>query len=128
MGSGTTILESIVNERIGIGTDINEIAYLVAKAKTTPIKSSKLVQEFLNLETDLKNHTNEKKDFYLEKAFEKLHFHERIDYWYKPVQKENLAILLCRILEAENENIKNFFLVAFAQILKNLLRLVTKKY
>jgi hypothetical protein len=118
MGSGTTVLESIVNERIGIGTDINEIAYLVAKVKTTPIKSTELAQEFLNLEIDLKNYTNGKKDFYIEKAFEKLHFHERIDYWYKPIQKENLAILLCRILEVENEHIKDFFLVTFAQILK----------
>ena len=118
MGSGTTILESIVNERIGIGTDINEIAYLVAKVKTTPIKSTELAQELLQLEMDLRSHTNGKRDFYLEKAYEKLHFHEKIDYWYKPTQKENLAILLCRILEIENENIKNFFLVAFAQILK----------
>lgn len=53
MGSGTTILESIVNERITIGTDINEIAYLVAKVKTTPIKPTELAQEFLNLEIDL---------------------------------------------------------------------------
>jgi DNA modification methylase len=118
MGSGTTVIESLVNERIGIGTDINEIAYLVAKVKATPIKPTELAEEFLLLEMDLRNRTNGKKDFYLQKAIENLHFHERIDYWYKPVQKENLAILLCRILEIENENFKNFFLVAFAQILK----------
>ena len=118
MGSGTTIIESLVNERIGIGIDINEIAYLVAKVKSTPINPTKLAEDFLRLEMDLKSRTNGKKDFYLEKAFEILSFHERIDYWYKPIQKENLAILLCRILETENENIKNFFLVAFAQILK----------
>lgn len=65
MGSGTTIVESIVNQRIGIGTDINEIAYLVAKAKTTPIKSTELAKELLQLEVDLKNRTNGKRDFYL---------------------------------------------------------------
>lgn len=118
MGSGTTIVESIVNERIGIGTDINEIAYLVAKVKTTPIKTIELAHELLQLEIDLKNRANEKKDFYLEKAYEKLHFHKRIDYWYKLVQKEDLAILLYRILEIESESNRNFFLIAFAQILK----------
>ncbi len=118
MGSGTTIIESLVNERIGIGIDINEIAYLVAKVKTTPINPDNLTHEFLHLEIDLKSRTNGKEDFYLEKAFESLHFHERIDYWYKPIQKENLAILLFRILEIENQDIKDFFLVAFAQILK----------
>jgi len=118
MGSGTTVLESIVNERIGIGTDINEIAYLVAKVKTTPLKSTEVAKELLQLEIDLKSRTNGKKDLYLEKSYQKLHFHERIDYWYKPTQKEHLAILLCRILEIEHEDIKSFFLVAFAQILK----------
>jgi DNA modification methylase len=37
MGSGTTVVEAIVNNRLGIGTDINEIANLLAKVKTTPI-------------------------------------------------------------------------------------------
>ena len=30
MGSGTTVLEAIVNNRIGVGVDINEIACLLA--------------------------------------------------------------------------------------------------
>lgn len=118
MGSGTTIVESIINDRIGIGTDINEIAYLVANVKTTPIKSADLLSVFLGLEGDLRSRINGKKDFYLQKALDKFQFHERIDYWYKPTQKENLAILLYRILEIENADIKNFFLVSFIQILK----------
>src|SRR5437763_15114028 len=35
MGSGTTIVEALFANRIGIGSDINYVAYLVAKAKTT---------------------------------------------------------------------------------------------
>ena len=31
MGSGTTIVEALVNKRIGIGTEINTVALLVAK-------------------------------------------------------------------------------------------------
>ncbi len=118
MGSGTTIIESLVNERIGIGTDINEIACLVAQTKTTPILSKELVTEFLKLETELKISMNGKKDFYLTQVFEKFNFHERIDYWYKPQQKADLAILLFKILSIENQVIKDFFLVAFCQILK----------
>lgn len=118
MGSGTTIVESLVAERKGIGTDINEIAHLVAKVKTTPINPTILAKEFAQLELDLQQRNNGKKDFFLEKAIQQLQFHERIDYWYKPAQKADLSILLCRILEIENEIIKDFFLVAFAQILK----------
>lgn len=43
LGSGTTVVEAIVNNRIGIGTDINDIAYLIAKVKTTPIKIAELL-------------------------------------------------------------------------------------
>jgi hypothetical protein len=53
MGSGTTVVESIVNNRIGIGTDINEIANLLAKVKTTPIDNNLLVEEFYGREKDL---------------------------------------------------------------------------
>ncbi len=118
MGSGTTILESIVNQRVAIGTDINELAFLVAKVKTTPIPSVKLFQEFLILENDLKNIFFEKREIYLQKSFSKYSLHEKINYWFKPEQKENLSILLSRILEIENLEIKNFFLVSFSQILK----------
>lgn len=38
MGSGTTIVEAIVNNRIGIGNDINEIAYLLANVKPLQLK------------------------------------------------------------------------------------------
>lgn len=49
MGSGTTVVEAIVNNRIGIGIDINEIAVLLAKVKSTPIDSNLLENEYLNL-------------------------------------------------------------------------------
>ncbi|MFX1484995.1 MAG: DNA methyltransferase [Promethearchaeota archaeon] len=41
-GSGTTLLESMLNERIGIGVDIDPIARLITKVKTTPIESKPL--------------------------------------------------------------------------------------
>ena len=41
-GSGTTILEALLNKRIGIGIDIDPIALLITKVKTTPIMSEPL--------------------------------------------------------------------------------------
>ena len=58
MGSGTTVVEAIVNNRIGIGADIINIAYLLAKVKTTPIKTAELLQEFSKIEFDLQNRLN----------------------------------------------------------------------
>ncbi|HNL06940.1 MAG: site-specific DNA-methyltransferase [Chitinophagales bacterium] len=118
MGSGTTIVESLVEQRIGIGTDINEIAYLIAKTKTTPIKSIELLTVFMHLEQELHKRILQMREHYIIKAYDKLKLHERVDYWHKSTQKEDLAILLYTIIEIENPAIKNFFLVAFAQILK----------
>lgn len=117
-GSGTTVLESIVNQRVGKGTDINEIATLVAKVKTTPINPILLSQEFTNLYFDITNRLNGQYDYYLKEALDKIPKNERIDYWFKNETKNKLAILLTKILENQNNDIRDFFLVSFAQILK----------
>ena len=71
MGSGTTVVESLINNRIGIGTDINEIAHLVAKVKATPLKSLEVLKEFQKLENDLLSRNNGQKEYFLSKAFSK---------------------------------------------------------
>lgn len=45
MGSGTTLVEAIVNGRRAYGTDINPVAVLIARAKTSPIDPSLLRHE-----------------------------------------------------------------------------------
>ena len=119
MGSGTTVVEAIVNNRIGIGTDINDIAYLIAKVKTTPIQAMKLLQEFNNIENDLRGRMNGNYNEFLKKSMTFVPQNERIDYWFLPQQKEKLAIIFARILEIEDEDVKKFFMVTFAQILKS---------
>lgn len=119
MGSGTTIVEAIVNKRIGVGTDINEIAYLLAKVKTTPIKPLLLMEELNKIELDLQNRLNGQFDFFKKKSIELLPKNERIDYWFLPSQKDKLLIIFTRILEINDKDIRDFFLVAFAQILKS---------
>ncbi|MCS7078275.1 MAG: site-specific DNA-methyltransferase [Bacteroidia bacterium] len=119
MGSGTTIVEGLINQRISIGVDINEIAFLVAQVKTTPLPSLKLVEVFTQLEKDLKKRLYTERTYFLQKSLDSLKLHEKIDYWFRPAQKESLAILLQRILEISDEPVRRFFLVAFAQILKS---------
>ena len=119
MGSGTTVIEAIVNSRIGIGTDINEIANLLAKVKTTPIDNLILTEEYCKLEKDLTKRLNGQFANSLRNALLKIPDNERIDYWFLPEQKEKLAIILPRILEIETVDVKDFFLVTFAQILKS---------
>ncbi len=112
MGCGTTVIESIINNRIGIGTDINEIAFLVSKAKTTPIQNSELVKTLSTIEQQ--SYTYSKTD--IESVIPP---NERIDYWFLPEQKERIASIFIQIKDIKNHDIRDFFLVALAQILKS---------
>jgi len=42
VGCGTTLLEGLLIRRHTLGLDINPIAYLISKTKTTPIQPEKL--------------------------------------------------------------------------------------
>jgi len=119
MGSGTTVVESIVNNRIGIGTDINEIAFLLSKVKTTPIKNSDLLTEYAKFEQDLPYKLDGSFDYFLNKAQRYIPENERIDYWFLPEQKDKLSVIFAQILEIQNKNVQDFYLIAFAQILKS---------
>lgn len=122
MGSGTTIVESLINRRRSFGIDINEIAYLVTKVKTTPLDIELLQQEFNKISEILYYKSDNLFDYNENKRLKKINKiipnSEKIDYWFKARQKDELSFILAHILEISDEKIKDFFLVAFAQILK----------
>lgn len=119
MGSGTTIVESIINFRKAIGVDISEIAYLVSKVKSTPINNNSLLKEFTIIEKDLYNRFSNHFEYYSNISKQYIPNNPRIDYWFRENQKIKLGIILKRINEIKDKDIKDFFYVAFAQILKN---------
>jgi DNA modification methylase len=49
MGSGTTLVEAIVHGKRAYGTDINPVAVLITKAKTTPIEPQRLERKVSSL-------------------------------------------------------------------------------
>jgi len=57
-GSGTTVLEAMLNKRIGIGLDIDPIALLITKVKTTPIERESLKTAGTLLEQQIKKLDN----------------------------------------------------------------------
>ena len=56
MGSGTTLVEAIVNDRRTYGTDISPVAVLITKAKTTPIEPQNLERRVYSLRNTIKHH------------------------------------------------------------------------
>src|SRR5919197_5396296 len=55
MGSGTTLVEAIVRDRRAYGTDVNPVAVLITKAKTTPIEPEKLDRKVHSLQKALRH-------------------------------------------------------------------------
>ncbi|GAB4297114.1 MAG: hypothetical protein Kow0090_12310 [Myxococcota bacterium] len=123
MGSGTTIACAIARGYRASGTDINHVAELITRVKSTPIEPVYLRGRIRQLLFDLSFleakdiffSMNCKTSSYIPKINE-----ERIDYWFKPEVKEELGIILSRIREEADINIRNFFLVCFSHILKTV--------
>ena len=123
MGCGTTLIEALVSGRKSIGVDINPIALLISKAKTTPINPVKLKQEIEKVLSDLFIYisSNQKSQKTLSEIKIKsiVPANERINYWFPQKEtREELGIVLGRISQIKNEDIKNFCLCAFSNILR----------
>ena len=121
MGCGTTIVTAISKGFKASGTDINKIAYLITKVKSTPIEPNYLdrkIKQFLSslgfLDGLQKSLFNER----IEPLIPRKHI-DRIDYWFTGENKNELGKILRVIYNEEDETIKDFLLVAFSHILKN---------
>ena len=110
-GCGTTLVEAKIHGRKSIGVDINPVAELITKAKIKPIKPQKLNFEYNSILDHFKK--------FIPAEYSHVVLHDRIDYWFFQEQKAKIAFLYDVILENENEDIKNFFLVTLSHILKN---------
>jgi DNA modification methylase len=123
MGSGTTLVEAIVNGRRAYGTDINPVAVLISKAKTTPIEPAYLKDQISHLLGDLKSsmgmkHLGQMSLLTCNDVDIEIPDNKRLEYWFPEKQMVDLAIMLSRISQIENQDVKNFSLCAFSNILK----------
>ncbi|MHA1869148.1 MAG: site-specific DNA-methyltransferase [Candidatus Heimdallarchaeum endolithica] len=124
MGCGTSLVEALVSERKAIGVDINPVAWLITMAKTTPIEPIRLKREVNSFLSDIYSYKSLK--YNKTKPLIQIDIkpvtleNERIKYWFPQEDiRKDLGLILGRINKIEDENIKNFFLCAFSQILKN---------
>lgn len=108
MGSGTSLVEASLTPNIerAYGFDLNPLAVLMSKVKTT------------SLDIDI-----------LKKELEKILCPERyvfcaptfknIEFWFKPKTIQDLSILKKQINKIQEENIRNFFLLVFSETVRN---------
>jgi len=123
MGSGTALVEALVNHRRAIGVDINPAAYIISKAKTTPIEPNlleKLVNNFFReLDNVKKRSTHQPLIEHYEPTIPQC---DRIDYWFTEKSKKELGLILTMINDVEREDFKTFLKCGFSHILKNCSR------
>lgn len=127
MGSGTALLEATLHSNFekAYGIDINPLALLISKVKTTPIDAKILWKEYHDL---MEKCTDDKKDVnFSQKQIEKPNF-PNIEFWFKPQVITDLAIIRKNISEVTNRDIKNFFLVAFSETVRDVSNTRNREY
>ena len=129
MGSGTTLVESKILGRNAIGVDINPLACLITKVKTTNLKNSHL-KEISDISISMKKDINnvrgnitllnfEDKSIEIdERIIESLH--PNISKWFHENVIHELFVIKHKIDSLENKDIKDFLLIAFSSILRSV--------
>lgn len=118
-GSGTTLVEAVLLNRAAVGADIDPLALLQTKVKTTPLdpgaaaeavrhvgeRAKDLLTQSSVLEADLeKRFDNETRRF--------------IDYWFlRKTQFELVALLRSIEVEGRNDDLRRFLQVVFSSII-----------
>lgn len=110
-GCGTTLIESKLSGRESIGLDVNDVAVLIAKAKTIGIDPQTLEEKNKLLLSRIAN-TNDNTNY-----FE--HANKRLQYWFKPEEFNKLRIVYDCIQKEEDSKTKLFYNCCFSNILKN---------
>jgi len=121
-GSGTVVLEAMLNNRVGIGIDIDPMARLITKVKTTPINPERLSLAAQNL-IALINEKSNTPDY--QPVIPEFHYR---DSWFRTFVLRELAIILdsidTHILKHQNnskwEDIRDFFRVVLSSIIRDL--------
>lgn len=114
-GTGTSLVEANIAGIKAIGTDINPLARLIAKTKTTKIDKEILIIE-INKFNDFSFQVNFSQNF----DEIKLPNIKNIDYWFSKENQKKLAIILGYIDTIKNVDIKDFFKVAFSETVREV--------
>ena len=129
MGSGTTLVESKILGRNAIGVDINPLACLISKVKTTNIPKSGLEEislictsikeDVLVLRGDTTLFSFGDNKLVIDKPISNT-LHPNISKWFHDNVIYELFVIKRRIDMTENKDVRDFLLVALSSILRSV--------
>jgi len=114
-GSGTVLVEAKRRGLESWGIDINPLARLIAKAKTTPIDCNQLEATHENLMERLRGTFFNPKEFATRVSIPNFF---NIEYWFKPGVIESLSVIKNEIMQMEDKNILDFYKVVFSETVR----------
>ncbi len=113
-GTGTSLVEASIRNMNAIGTDLNPLARLISKCKTTVVDLA-LLDECIT----------EFNDYSFSLTFDKqqdtpkiIPTFKNIDYWFEASVKEKLGIINAFIQKISDIDSQNFFKVAFSETVR----------
>jgi DNA modification methylase len=117
MGSGTTVVEALLEGRRGVGLDLDPLALRLCQAKTMPLQTDRLqeaahrvVSQAYALARDkaIEQHLTQRFDIRT-KAF--------VDYWFRPTTQRELMALVLAIESVTDASIRRFLTLTFSSII-----------
>ncbi len=117
-GSGTTLVEAALAQRVGVGCDIDPLALMIAKVKTTPLdpmvvgKTSYRVMEKARLLAD-----SASEDLWRIKSAWTTKTRDFINYWFMPQTQLELLALSQAIEQLTDGDLNRFFRLVFSSII-----------
>ncbi|WP_080675420.1 DNA methyltransferase [Clostridium perfringens] len=110
-GSGTTLTESIINGYDAYGTEIDDVAKLLIKVKTTKLTTQEM-NDINHIVNDMLNNINsENKNIVIPEI-------NNINHWFSSENINQLGQMRYYIDEIENKNIKDFLKICLASIIR----------
>lgn len=113
-GTGTSLVEANLKGINAIGTDLNPLARLIAKAKTTKLDIQVLdlfLHDFFNYFFSINFQIERIHSVLIPKV-------KNIDFWFSKDVQQKLAMLLNYINNINDIDIRNFFEVAFSETVR----------
>jgi len=114
-GTGTSLVEANIKDINAIGTDLNPLARLIAKAKTTELDIQVLdlyLRDFNDFASQFRFGVVGNPKSIVQPDF------KNIDFWFNETTQLKLSIIKSFIDKIRQDNIKHFFLTAFSETVR----------
>lgn len=112
-GSGTTLVEAMLQGRRAVGIDVNPLATFISRVKTTPIPKTDLDRAL----TEILRAWRSRPGIDAEAP---IPYVVNMDHWFRPEVKMELLSLKASIMQLPASDTKDFFLAVFSAFIRSV--------